>query len=167
MKNPRKIIIFLLLPLLMGFSVEPNERDLTDYSPILMKKSDLLTSIFMEQAREFVNPGKIYMYGQQIYIVDLYTGIHVIDNQVPENPQKTGFIHIPGTVDLAIKNNVLYADNAIDLVAIDLANYPVINIIDRVAAIFPEHTPPDLEWIPYAYSAHSRPDDTVIVGWVK
>jgi hypothetical protein len=167
MKNQRKILIFLLIPLLMGFSFEPDERDYTKYKPILMKKSDLEVSVFIESAKDFTSPGKIYLYGDTIFMVDLFTGIHVIDNQNPANPQKVGFIHIPGVVDLSIRNNVLYADNATDLVSIDISNFPQINILDRVPDVFPEHTPPDLEWIPYDYSSAGRPANTVIVAWVK
>lgn len=167
MQNQRKIFIFLLIPLLMGFSFEPDERDLTKYKPLLMKKSDLAVSVFMESAKDFTNPGKIYLYDDTIFIVDLFTGIHVIDNQNPANPQKAGFIHIPGVVDLSVRNNVLYADNATDLVSIDISSFPQINILDRVPDVFPEHTPPDLEWIPYSYSSAKRPANTVIVAWVK
>lgn len=167
MKNLRKILVFLLIPLLMGFSWEPDERDYTKYKPILMKRSDLAESVFLQPVKDLSTPGKIYLYGNNIYIVDLYTGIHVIDNQNPADPQKTGFIHIPGVVDLSIRNNVLYADNATDLVSIDISNYPQISILDRVTDVFPEHTPPDLEWIPFAYSSQRRPENTVIVAWKK
>ncbi len=167
MKALRKISIFLLLPLLMGFSYEPDDRDLTRYRPILMKRSDLASSIFMQPPQEFTNPGKIYLYKENIYMVDLFTGIHVIDNQNPADPQKTGFIHLPGVVDLSVKDDVLFADNATDLVSIDINNFPQISIISRVEAVFPEHTPPDLEWIPYQYTSSMRPENTVIVAWVK
>ncbi len=162
-----KLLLFLILPLLAAFSIEPDERSLTIYKPVLFKKSDLASSIYTLPASDFSNPGKIYIYGNYIYLVDLYTGIHVIDNQNSANPTKTGFIHIPGVVDLAIRNQVLYADNAIDLVAIDISNFPEIRVTERLEAIFPEHTPPDLEWIPHAYSSYNRPANTVIVGWVK
>jgi hypothetical protein len=167
MKALRKISIFLLLPLLMGFSYEPDDRDLTRYRPILMKRSDLVTSIFIQPQQEFSNPGKIYLYKDNIYIVDLFTGIHVIDNHNPAQPQKTGFIHLPGVVDLSIKDDVLFADNATDLVSINIDSYPQISIISRVEGVFPEHTPPDLEWIPYSYTTYRRPKNTVIVAWVK
>lgn len=153
--------------LITSLSIEPDDRDQTAYVPILMKKSELPASVFMQETREFETPGKIYIYGNMIYIVDLFKGIHIIDNQDPSNPQKTGFLHIPGVMDLAIRNNVLYADNSIDLVSIDISSYPQISILDRVAEVFPEPTPPDLEWIPWSYSAGRRPENTVIVAWVK
>jgi hypothetical protein len=167
MKSLQSFLWFVAILLLTGLSFEPDDRDQTAYVPILMKKSDLPASVFMQEAREFENPGKIYFYGSSIYIVDLFRGIHIIDNQDPANPHKTGFLHIPGVMDLAIRNDVLYADNSIDLVSIDISSYPQISILDRLAEVFPEPTPPDLEWIPWSYSAHRRPENTVIVAWVK
>jgi hypothetical protein len=160
-----KIVLLFFLPvILMGTSWEPEE--ISKYKPILMNKEDLKSSIFMLPAKDFTRSGKIYLYGNNIYIVDLYTGIHVIDNKDPHNPQKTGFIHIPGVIDMAITNNILYADNAIDLVAINIEKYPEINVVDRVEEVFPEHIPPDLSYLPYRYTKR-RPANTVIVGWVK
>ncbi|TVQ86236.1 MAG: hypothetical protein EA393_12425 [Bacteroidetes bacterium] len=164
LRLPLWIVAVLMLT---AISVEPDDRDQTAYVPIFMKKSDLPNSVFIQEAREFETPGKIYIYGNMIYIVDLFKGIHIIDNQDPSNPLKIGFLYIPGVMDLAIRNNVLFADNSIDLVSIDISSYPQISILDRVAEVFPEPTPPDLLWIPWAYSSKRRPENTVIVAWVK
>jgi len=162
--NTILIAVFLILSL--SFSPEEPEPR-TAYTPYLIAKEDLVRSVFMQNAREFENPGKIYLYGNKIYIVDLFLGVHVIDNQNRHSPVKTSFIHIPGVKDVAIKDSVLYADNAIDLVAIDLRDYPNISVIDRVEQVFPEPLPPDLTHIPRIYSAQNRPDNTVLVGWFK
>lgn len=153
--------------MLTALSIEPDDRDQTTYMPIVMKRSDLPKSVFMQDAREFENPGKIYIYGNMIFIIDLFKGIHIINNQDPSNPQKTGFLHIPGVMDLAVRNDILFADNSIDLVSIDISSYPQIQVLDRVTEVFPEPTPPDLLWIPWAYSSGRRPENTVIVAWVK
>ena len=167
MNRYKHTAIIVLSILLTAFSIEPDDRDQTVYHPILMNKKDLRSSIFNQAPKEFVNPGKIYIYKNMIYIVDLFTGIHVINNTIPSDPQKTGFIYIPGVMDLAIKDDVLFADNSVDLVSINISNYPQIDILDRKEDVFPEPTPPDLPWIPWAYSAHRRPAGTVIVAWVK
>ncbi|MFW5725318.1 MAG: hypothetical protein ACOCX0_02635 [Bacteroidota bacterium] len=167
MKSLHLTLIFMVIFMIMGFDIEPDDKTFTEYTPILLKRSDLPASVFMQPAKDFSNPEKIYIYNDHIYIVDLFSGIHVINNQDPSNPQKTGFIHIPGCMDLAIKNEVLYADNAIDLVSVDLSNYPQIAVLDRVEDVFPEPTPPDMTWIPWAWSPSKRPSDTVIVGWQK
>ncbi|MDP2423067.1 MAG: hypothetical protein U1C46_03020 [Bacteroidales bacterium] len=163
----RMPLILLALCLLTGFSVNDKFEPETQYQPLLLSRTDLAGSVFFQPARDFTNPGKIYLYGDTIFIVDLYKGIHVIDNSTPATPRKTSFIHIPGVMDLAVKKSVLYADNAVDLVAINLKVYPQISILDRVSDVFPEPTPPDLDYIPAVFSSNKRPKNTVIVGWVK
>lgn len=167
MKSIRVILCIGLVFLMSALSIEPDDRDRTAYYPVLMNKDDLPASVFNLPAREFENPGKIYIHEGRIYIIDLFKGIHVIDNLDPENPQKIGFIYIPGVMDMAIKGHFLFADNAIDLVAVDISGYPQIEVLDRKEAVFPEPTPPDMDWIPWAYSAYKRPKNTVIVAWTK
>lgn len=164
MKSIRIVSLILALFLFTSLDVEPDPLDLSAYRPVLMLKTDLPNSVFWLPTRAFQQPGKIYLYGQNIFIVDLYKGIHVIDNQNPENPVNTGFIHIPGVLDLAISDDILYADNAIDLVAVDIRNYPTLTITDRVEGVFPEPSPPDLIGNHWYYR---RPENSVIVGWVK
>jgi hypothetical protein len=165
MKRLKPTLIVLALFLLASFSwdIEPD----TVYTPLLLKKEDLPKSVFIKEAQDFENPGKIYLYGSGIYIVDSYKGIHVIDNQDKANPTKAGFIHIPGVMDVAIRDEVLYADNAVDLVAINLGNFPEISVISRVGDVFPEPLPPDLNNMPSRFRPSNRPKNTVIVGWYK
>lgn len=165
MRLPKPNLVVIAVFLIINLSLSPDSEPGTAYTPYLIAKEDLANSVFMQAAREFENPGKIYLYGNKIYIVDLFRGVHVIDNQNRLAPVKTGFIHIPGVKDIAIKDSVLYADNAIDLVAIDIRAYPVISVIDRVELVFPEPLPPDLTFIPHRYSRQNRPDNTVLVGW--
>ncbi len=167
MKTLRNIFVFGALLLLISWRPDYDHLDWTEYYPVLMHKADLENSVINLQPQDFVNSGKVYIYGNNIYIVELYKGIHVIDNTTPSSPEKIGFINIPGTIDVAIKDNVLFADNAVDLVSIDISNYPTIQLLDRVNDVFPELTPPDLDFIPYGYSVYSRPPNTVIVAWVK
>jgi len=165
MKKLKPTLIVLVFFLLTSFSrdIEPD----TIYTPLLLKKEDLPKSIFIKSPQEFENPGKIYLYGSAIYIVDAFKGIHVIDNSQPAHPAKTGFINIPGVMDVAIRDSVLYADNSVDLVAINLRDYPQIEVLSRVAEVFPEPLPPDMNRMPYRYRPSNRPKNMVIVGWFK
>ncbi len=92
--------------------------------------------VVKEAPRELKRPGQLYYYNNQIFINERGEGIHVIDNSNPANPQNIAFISIPGNEDLAIKNGVLYANNYIDLVSINLqdSQFPVLN---RVESVFP------------------------------
>lgn len=81
------------------------------YTPVSMAKADYLASIKAEAPREIGTTGKIYVKDQYIYVNELYKGIHVIDNSNPRSPKNVAFVNIMGNVDLAIKDNTLYADS--------------------------------------------------------
>jgi hypothetical protein len=68
-------------------------------------------------------------------------GIHVFDNTNPSDPQNLKFIEIPGNVDLAIKDNILYADSYVDLLAIDISNLDDIKEVTRIENAFPYMIP--------------------------
>lgn len=139
----------------------------TEYEPVLMKRSKLDSTIQLEPPKAIEGGGKIYHKDGYIFVNQKYEGIHVINNEDPSNPEKIGFIRIPGNVDMAIKGTTLYADNATDLVAIDLKNYENMEVTKRVPDVFPKYMPPDNGSIPDAYKEENRPDNTVIIKWVK
>ncbi|MBK9291657.1 MAG: hypothetical protein IPM52_08540 [Bacteroidetes bacterium] len=153
----------IVVVLLTAFDWVPDWRSASGYAPVLMRKDDLRNSIAWQGAREFERPGKIYIYGSTIMIVDLYKGIHLIDNTDRTNPQKTGFILIPGVLDVAVRDSVIFADNAIDLVAINMRRLPQIEVLDREEDVFPEPVAPDMMW----YWGFRKPEGTVVVGWNK
>lgn len=79
--------------------------------------------------------GKIYYKDQTIYVNESNRGIHVIDNTDPTAPVKIKFLGIPGCRDIAIKGDILYADNVGDLVAIDISNLDEPKEVKRLPAI--------------------------------
>ena len=162
----KKIFYFFLLLPLFFTSSSYEFYNPSDYYPVLMVRSELEKSVFVRDIQDIVNPGKIYYKDNFIYLNEKYKGIHVIDNTDPSNPVETAFINIPGCIDIAIKNNSLLADNAIDLVSIDLSNgVQNLKVTKRVKNVFPECTPPDLDYIPSVFNHINRPDNTIIVGW--
>ncbi|MBI4648064.1 MAG: hypothetical protein HY738_16135 [Bacteroidia bacterium] len=78
------------------------------YKPVYASLSEA-RNIYSSEPEIMLNPGKIYIKGQYIYINEIAKGVHIIDNSAPENPIKTAFIHIPGNYDIAIRDNILYA----------------------------------------------------------
>src|SRR5688500_14651761 len=52
------------------------------------------------QAPELLSvPGKIYIYGNYLFISEVNKGIHIVDNTNPSAPRFINFINIPGNVD--------------------------------------------------------------------
>lgn len=111
-------------------------KDVEGYKPIYISKTNAF-DLKVESARIFTDPGKMFLYQNYIYITDIGNGVHVIDNSNPSNPQKVAFISIPGVVDAAVKNGVMYADNFTDLVAFDMSNVNNISFQKRVKNIYP------------------------------
>ncbi|MEH0158650.1 hypothetical protein V6R21_31715 [Limibacter armeniacum] len=137
------------------------------YVPVIMKRSDLEASIIASSPRAIQNPGKMYLLGDYVFLNERYEGIHVIDNSDPTNPLVKAFIQVPGCVDIAVKDKVLYADNAVDLVALDITLPVAVKETKRIYNVLPELYPPDANFIPWEYQKEQRQEGTVIVGWEK
>ncbi|MDR3252062.1 MAG: hypothetical protein LBT35_00625 [Tannerella sp.] len=133
------------------------------YTPIFMDRAELEKSVsYKAEGRPLETPGKIYCKEHYIFINELYKGVHVINNTDATHPVNEGYIVAPGCVDIAVKNNVIYLDNSVDLVAFDLTTKQVTH---RERNVFPEPCAPDNS---FSYYYSSRPtQDAVIVGWKK
>ena len=171
----KKLNIVVLIAVMLGLTGCPSgpgqdrRNEPTDYEPVVMDRKKMENAIKIENPRPIKDAGKIYVYppDSMIFINEKYKGIHIIDNKDPENPIKEGFIRIPGNLDISIKNRTLLADNATDLVAIELSGYKSISVSKRLRNVFPEYMPPDFGTVPEQYKEPNRPDSTVIVEWVK
>ncbi|MFO7829339.1 MAG: hypothetical protein R6V23_11995 [Bacteroidales bacterium] len=162
----KKIYLLVLIIPFLFTSSSYEFHNPSDYYPILMERSELEKSVFLRENQDIVTPGKIYYKDHIVYLNEKFKGIHVIDISNPASPEKIAFINIPGCIDIAIKNNSLFADNAIDLVSIDLSGgVQALKVSKRVKNVFPESTPPDLDYIPAAFNHSNRPDNTIIVAW--
>jgi hypothetical protein len=127
-----------------------------------MERSELEESVvFINEGQDLVNPGKIYIYGKYILVNEPYKGVHVIDNTTPKTPKNIAFITAPGCLDMAVKDGILYLDNAVDLVAFDLKNRVVAN---RIRNILPPPSSPDN--IHY-YNAEAASKGLILVEWKK
>lgn len=92
------------------------------YNPVYLTAEEIRQDISVETPRALEEPGKLYFYGQYVLVGERNKGIHIIDNADPHQPVNLGFIAIPCNVDMAVYNDVLYADNCIDLLAIDISD---------------------------------------------
>ena len=88
------------------------------------------------ESRLLENPGKIYYYNNTLIVNEKYEGIHLYDNSDPNAPSYLGFISIPGNLDVSIKDNIMYADNYVDLLTIDVSNIKEPKLLDRQEEVF-------------------------------
>lgn len=164
----KRILPLLALLVFAGFQSCITGSDPTDsvtnYTPILMDRSELDNSIKILDPKPLKKTGKIYRYQHWLFINEKFEGLHVYNNQDPSNPEAIAFLKIPGNIDLAIKDDVMYVDNAVDLVALDFSTDQV-NILSRSKDVFPELVPPDFGDVPDEFLPENRPANTVIIKW--
>lgn len=167
MKNRYLLLAPFVCTLLVSCDPRYREPLLSKYVPVIMARESLERSVVFHTSESIKEPAKIYYKDKYIYISERFKGVHVIDNTDPKNPVNKGYIAVLGCVDMAIKNNTLYVDNAVDLVAIDISNISnsKIEVKKRIINAFPELRPPDGLGIPSKYGILNRPKNTIIVNW--
>ena len=109
--------------------------------PVYMSYDELRSAVQNVEATELKSPGKIYFKDNYLFINEYFKGIHIIDNSDPSAPVNISFIEIPGNVDIAIKDNILYADSYVDLVSLDISDLSNIYEVSRIEDIFPYTLP--------------------------
>lgn len=108
------------------------------YIPIQVSYEALVNSCKIEGPKSLVAPGKIYAYKKLLLIAESKKGIHVIDNTTPSNPVHLSFIAMLGNTDIAVQNDILFADNGNDYVSIDISNPAAPTFVGRTTNVFTE-----------------------------
>ena len=158
----KKVIVLLAVSFFaMAFRSDGGEKD--TYTPIFISRETLENSVrYIVGARDMIQTGKIYYRAPYIYVNERYKGVHVINNANPSQPVNEGFILAPGCIDMAVKGNILYLDNAVDLVSFDLDSKQVTK---RIRNVFPEPLPPEDFY--YYFNRYNRPEGYILIEWKK
>ena len=156
----KKISLLFIIVSFAGTAFVP-DRGASVYSPVFVSRTTLESSVkYIPGARDMIQTGKIYYRAPYIYINERYKGVHVINNANPSHPVQEGFILAPGCMDMAVKGNILYLDNSVDLVSFDLDSRQVTH---RIRDVFPEPLPPN----DFSYYWINRPEGYVLFEWKK
>ena len=137
--------------------------------PVFMPFSEFRSSVKLsDESHTLSDYGKICFYDNYLYISEPGKGIHIIDNRNPASPKVSGYIELLGNFDLAIRNNLLYADSYIDLVWFNISNPAQPQLKGRLEGAFPESLPVIENEYGMDY-ALCYPEDKetkgIIVGW--
>ncbi|MGD9930505.1 MAG: LVIVD repeat-containing protein [Mangrovibacterium sp.] len=154
-------LVFFALLLVSGCQDKIYESFVAN-SPVYMTYEELRSAVQKEPVRAIENPGKIYFKDNYLFVNETMQGVHVLDVSDPANPDPVTFINIPGNVDIAIKEDVLYADSYVDLVAIDVSNLNDVREVGRMEDVFPYTVP---EYDPEYRLAEVDQDKGVVVEW--
>ena len=133
----RCLCVMSLLSLITVQISYPSSPGRETYRPVYLSFEKLRTAVKSEASRFLKNPGKILVKDHLIFINERFEGVHVFDNSNPRVPKPIAFIRIPGNIDLAMKNNVLYADSYVDLVALDISDPKAVKVTGRLEDIYP------------------------------
>jgi len=148
--------LFLLLAGAL-FACDSSSEDglltLTVNEPVIMSATEFRSSVHVTTRAEKIETcGKICFYNGYLYISEPGKGIHIIDNRKPASPKNIGYIELPGNVDVAVKNDLLYADALIDLVWFDVSDPAKPLLKGRLEDVFPDVYPVCINDNPIDYS---------------
>lgn len=161
-----KKLYLTLISAFVLFGCEPKEeKDIIQegYRPIYISRESMekISTLPPQPLRQ---PGKIYVKGDYLFVNELNKGIHIIDNRNPATPQKIAFLSIPGNVDIAAKGDVLYADNAVDLVSLDISDPTQVRLLKREKDVFPTQMYPAQTDVYFECVDASK---GAVIGWEK
>ena len=158
-----KKILFSAFCCFLLFSIQSCLKDklthtYTIFTPIYETKEAVSLNIKSNPPREIELPGKLFVYGNYIFLNEIDKGVHIIDNTDPGNPVVKAFIDIPGNLDIAVKGNILYADMYQDLVAVDISDPLKAKLVKDLPGVFSER---------YYANGFIADNNRIIVGWLK
>lgn len=135
--------------------------------PIFLSEENWRNTHFqLGSSKGLTQPGKIYIKDNYLFINEFLQGIHIIDNSSPDNPVNIGFLDIHANVDMAIKDNILYADSYYDLLSFDVSDPSNPVLVDRDTNVFVFDNVVPLngfdEDLPIA---EYFPENGIVIGW--
>jgi hypothetical protein len=146
MKTNLKLLTLTVMSILLTgvWSCQDKVLEVRKYvanKPVYMTYEDMRNGIKSLPGDTLEQTGKIYFYGNYVFVNEFMEGIHVIDNTDPANPQNIKFIEIPGNIDMVIKDNHLFVDSYVDLVVLNITDINNIVEVFRVENVFPYLVP--------------------------
>lgn len=128
----------------------------TIYRPVYKSLTAVRAEMKSAAPETIETTGKIYLYKNFIYLNEPGKGVHVIDNSNPSAPVNLSFLPIPGNVDIAIKDNYLYADSYSDLAVFNISDPANITPYKFLSNVFPYRNI-------YYYNSGPNPDSVQVV----
>jgi hypothetical protein len=132
------------------------------YKPVLLDRAAFESSIEIQAPQSIIKSGKIYIKDNLMFLNDSNKGFHVYNYTNPEKPSKIGFIKIVGATDLAIRDNIIYINQAIDLVTLSYdSTSNTMKVLHRNKNVFPQKLSPLGD---YPYEAN---ENKIVIDWIK
>ena len=136
----KHLVPLLLFGLLLTGCIEDRCTDTvtyTAYEPVVLVAGAWRNDDFpATEGRTVCDPSAFYVYGDLLFVLDRQAGLHIIDNRDNANPVPLKFIEIPGGEGMAVRNDVLYVNQYIDLLAFDLSDPANPELLSRTKDVF-------------------------------
>lgn len=163
-----KITRFLLLFLCsllyvscIGWEGDNDPVPQSSYSPVVLEREAFENSVQLLPPRSIEKSGKIYVKDDLLFINEVNKGFHIFNYTTPENPVPLSFLQILGATDLAIRDNVLYINQAVDLVSINYnLTQNTMAVSYRNENVFPQKLSPDGMYA-------TIENDEIIIDWTE
>ena len=157
------IIYFATINLLFSsciFRSQPVAIQNNYFTPTYVTRAQLESSVVLENPKTTIKSGKIYIKDDIMFVNDVNKGFQIYNYSNATNPVAIGYINFPGATDLAIRNNILYVNQAVDLVSV---NYNVANntiaVTNRIKNAFPQKLSPQ------GFNGNPT-NDQIIINWI-
>ncbi|MDH3652471.1 MAG: hypothetical protein OEQ53_22460 [Saprospiraceae bacterium] len=97
-------------------------RTFIRFDPVYVSQVELDEPIEVEAPRQMINPGIIYFYKDYILVSEFREGIHLINNEDPDNPMNEAFYRIQGSEHFAVISNQLQVNKFNSLITVDISD---------------------------------------------
>lgn len=167
MKKMKIVYLLLIVLALQSCCIYCDDDDIglppdstSAYDPVFLNRTAFENSVALQNPVAIGITGKIYVKGDLLFINELNKGFHVFDNSDPSNPIAIKFLEAPGSTDMAIRSDIIYINQATDLIAINYnASKNSVEMSKRIANTFPPLRSPD------GFDSYDIPENSVLIDW--
>jgi hypothetical protein len=161
MKKTVLIIFLFLMSFLFKSCSWPEDEYQDPFTPVTLDRVAFENSVKSLPNQNIVKSGKIYIKDNLMFINEVNKGFHVYDYTNPETPIRIGFIQILGATDLAIRDNMVYINQAVDLVTLEYnpSNNSIV-IKHRNKNVFPQKPSPN-------GTIANTTENQIVVDWTQ
>jgi hypothetical protein len=161
------LLLLALMALFTSCEKESTEGEFYNVAvPVVKPIEEFRAMVKISEPRAIIEAGKIYAYGDYVFINDNQKGVHIIDNSDHRNPVKIKFLEIPQNTDIAVKDDMLFANSAMDLVIFDISDIHNLKEEERMKNVFPNHNNRIPASASFVDSDNFNPETEVVVGYV-
>lgn len=161
MKKNHLFLFLCLAQLCTGcWPSHPEDEPSSNFTPVYMTRSQLENSVAIENPKTSIKAGKIYIKDDLMFVNDVNNGFQVYNYSNATNPIPISYIKFPGATDMAIRNNIIYVNQAVDLVSV---NYNAVNnsilTTSRIRNSFPQKVSPQ-------GATGNGNNNNIIINWI-